>query len=109
MKAYKLFRRKKNGELTSLFINKSKPIKLGEWLEAELFPTEGFAVRHGWHCVPQRHAPHLSERGRVWAEIEIKKVTKLQKPVAQGGIWYLAKMMKVKKILDDFTFVGSLP
>jgi len=107
MKAYKLFRLKANGEITSLFINKSKPLEIGKWLKAELFPTDGFKVRHGWHCVPQPHAPHLTNKGRVWAEIEIKDVTTLKKPKNQGGLWYLAKMIKVNQLLHEY--VGSIP
>lgn len=109
MKAYKLFRLKSTGEITSLFINKSEPIVLNKWLEAKLFPTEGFAVRHGWHCVPTPHAPHLTNKGRVWAEIEIKSVKRLTKPKSQGGLWYLAKTMKVNRLLGEMGFVGSLP
>ena len=109
MKAYKLFRLKSNGEITSLFINKSEPITFNQWLEAKLYPTEGFAVRHGWHCVPTPNAPHLTRKGRVWAEVEIKDVQELQKPVAQGGLWYLAKQMKVNRLLDYLNYEGSLP
>jgi len=109
MKAYKLFRLKSTGEITSLFINKSEPIVLNKWLEAKLFPTEGFAVRHGWHCVPTPHAPHLSRKGRVWAEVEVKDVKQLKKPAAQGELWYLARLMKVNRLVDSLNYEGSLP
>lgn len=48
--AYKLFRELKSGEITSLFINKKVKLPFNEWLEAESYPTKGFAVRPGWHC-----------------------------------------------------------
>ena len=99
MKAYKLFRLKKSGEITSLFINKTKSYSLNEWYRAFTFPTEGFVCRGGFHCVPRKYAPHLSKKNRIWAEVEIKNVEILKKPKSQGGKWYLAKWMKIKKLL----------
>jgi hypothetical protein len=48
--AWKLFRKLKSGEITSLFINKKEPLKLDEWLEAKPYPTKGFSFRPYWHC-----------------------------------------------------------
>ena len=48
MKAYKLLRRKKrDGKLYPLFINKTVPTPIGVWMQAECFPTKGFAIRKG--------------------------------------------------------------
>jgi len=47
MIAYKLFRQRKDGTLGSLFINKRNIIPVNKWLNAESFPTKGYAVRPG--------------------------------------------------------------
>jgi len=99
MIAYKLFRLRKNGSLGPLFIHKRLSIAAGEWLEAESHPTKGYAHRKGWHCCKVPHAPHLSENGRVWCEIEIDDYQELKRPESQGGSWYLAQRMKVIKQL----------
>jgi len=95
MIAYKLFRVKKNGDITSLFINKKKALPLNEWMEAEDFPTNGFAFRPGWHCTNSAHAPHLSMKNRAWFKVKIKNFTIIKRPDSQGGIWYLAKWIKI--------------
>lgn len=100
MRAFKLVRELSSGELSPLFINVKLRLPLNEWMEAEEHPTKGFAVRKGWHCTAQPHAPHLSIKGRVWIEVEIDDFAELQRPECQGGLWYLAQQMKVTKILD---------
>lgn len=95
MRAYKLFRRKKNGDITSLFINKSKALEFNTWLEAESFPTKGYALRPYWHCTSQPVAPHLSEKGRVWMEVEMEEFTEFERPALQGGLWFLASRIKI--------------
>lgn len=97
MKAYKLFRELKNGEIAPLFINKKLRIPIGKWMEAECHPTKGFAVRPFWHCTSQAVAPHLSMKGRCWYEIEMEDFTEYQRPNNQGGLWYLAGKIKVIK------------
>lgn len=83
-RGYKLFERdKRNGELYPLFIGKTKPFKMNEWIHAEFIPTKGFAQRGGIHLGANfPSAPHLisadgtykSQRGknfeRVWVEVE---------------------------------------
>ena len=101
MVAYKLVRLKKNGDITSLFINKQKSLKLGEWLPAESFPTKGFAYRPQWHCTAEMTAPHLTEKGRVWVELEMKDFVEFPRPKLQGGMWYLANNIKINKIIND--------
>ena len=96
MKAYKLFRQLKNGDITSLFINKKERLKYNKWLNAECFPTKGFKVRPHWHCTNQPSAPHLSNKGRIWLEVEMDDFTEFQRPVSQGGVWYLANRIKIK-------------
>lgn len=95
MIAYKLFRRLKNGEITSLFINKKRRLPIGEWMEAEVFPTKGFALRPFWHCTSNPYAPHLSMKNRVWLEVEMEDYTEFQRPDNQGGLWFLASKIKI--------------
>lgn len=99
MKAYKLCRKKKDGTITPLFINKKEPLRFGEWLEAESHPTKGFKVRPYWHCTSKPIAPHLSKEGRVWIELEIRDFVVMKRPEHQGGIWYLANRIKLIKEL----------
>jgi len=96
MEAYKLFRQLKDGSLTSLFINKTRRLPFNQWLNAEVFPTKGFALRPYWHCCSKPEAPHLSSKGRTWAKVEIEDFTEFERPTNQGGKWYLAKKIKIK-------------
>lgn len=99
MKTYKLFRLKKNGDITSLFINKQRVLKLGEWMNANNYPTKGFAERMGWHSLKKKSAPHLSKKGRIWCEVEIEDFKEFKRPKSQGGVWFLSKKMKINKVL----------
>lgn len=99
MEAYKLVRVRKNGTLASLFINRKMTIPIGKWLEAEDHPTKGYAHRPGWHCTFKPYAPHLSEKDRVWVEVEVKDYEVFERPPSQGGKWILANKMKVKSVL----------
>jgi hypothetical protein len=100
-RGYKLLRRRKDKSLGPLFINRRQRIPLGEWLEAKCYPTKGFAVRPGWHVMTTTNAPHLSKRGRVWAEVEVRDYEGFRRPDTQGGLWLLAKRMRVIKVLED--------
>jgi hypothetical protein len=95
MKAYKLVRKMKDGSLSPLFINQKSRIPIGMWMDAELHPKKGFAVRKGWHCTLTPNAPHLSEKGRVWVVVEVEGYTLYDRPESQGGTWVLADRMKV--------------
>jgi hypothetical protein len=100
MKAYKLFRVRKDGTIGPLFINAKQRIPVGEWLQAETnHSKKGFAYRPGWHCCFKPVAPHLSEKGRAWYEIEIEDYTTYPRPESQGGEWVLANKIKVIKSL----------
>jgi hypothetical protein len=97
MKAYKLIRKMKDGSLSPLFINKKSRIPIGTWMDAELNPTKGFAVRKGWHCTLKPEAPHLSDKGRVWVEVEVDDFEFFERPKSQGGTWVLAQRMIIKR------------
>ena len=107
MKAYKLLRKKKDGKLYPLFINKTIPTPIGKWMQAECFPTKGFAIRKGWHCCFTMNAPHLKMRlangeQRVWVEVEVEDWTTYNRPESQGGTWILAQRMKIiGEVKDD--------
>jgi hypothetical protein len=100
MIAYKLLRRRRDGSLGPLFINQRQRIPAGVWLDAEDHPTKGYARRPGWHAAPRPEAPHLSLRGRVWCIVEIEDYVPLTRPEAQGGLWYLAKRMKLLQEIE---------
>ena len=96
--AYKLFRELKSGNITSLFINKTRVLPYYELMEAENHKTNGFAERPGWHCTEKPVAPHLkmklkSGEVRVWKKVLIMDYTEFKRPESQGGLWYLAKQM----------------
>jgi hypothetical protein len=97
-------RLRKDGTLGSLFINRKTVIPIGVWLDAEFYPTKGFAERLGWHCTFTMNAPHLKHElsngeVRVWVEVEIEDYHTYDRPESQGGKWILANKMKVIKII----------
>lgn len=103
---YKLLRVRKDGTLGPLFIHRKQVIPVGEWLDAESHPTKGYAIRPGWHCTPQPEAPHLSMRlatgeKRVWCRVSLDGVERFERSEAQGGLWYLAKRMRVEEVLTE--------
>jgi hypothetical protein len=99
MVAYKLIRKLKDGSLSPLFINKKSRIPVGVWMDAEYHPTKGYSGRKGWHCTLKPNAPHLSEKNRVWVEVEIGDFEYYNRPESQGGTWVLAQRMKIIKEL----------
>ena len=101
LKAYKLVRQRKDGTLGPLFIDATLRIPFDEWLVAGCHPRKGFAVRPGWHCTSKPYAPHLKEEGRVWVEVEITDYEEFNRPANQGGLWFIAKHMRVLRILDN--------
>lgn len=105
MIAYKLFKLRRNGTLGPLFINARQTVPVGEWLPAEDHPTAGFAHRPGWHCTHSPSAPHLAKEPkhgpkRVWCKVEIAgDVTEFNRPLLQGGTWFLATQMRVLEVI----------
>jgi len=103
MRVYKLFRQRKDGSLGPLFIGARQRIELGKVLPAEDIPTKGFAHRPGWHSGLAPCAPHLSEKGRVWAECSIPDSAdwyKFKRPGNQGGAWIISTAIQVNRILS---------
>lgn len=99
MFAFKLFRKRKNGTLGPLFINKRQVIEPNVWMPAKAYRTKGFAFRPGWHCCSKCDAPHLKAEGRVWCLVDIEDFEYITRPAAQGGLWYLAKRLMLLKEL----------
>jgi len=95
MIVYKLFREMKDGNLSSLFINKKARYKLGQWMDAENHPTKGYANRFGWHSCNKPIAPHLSTKNRNWYKCEIKDYVEIKRPISQGGKWFISKKIKI--------------
>lgn len=94
--AYKLMRLRKDGTLGSLFFKAEDRVPMGKWIWCDKTQIKkGYKTRPGWHTVPRPYAPHLSERGRVWVRVEIAYYEEFKKPECQGGVWYLAKRMKI--------------
>lgn len=105
MKAYKLVRKAKDGNLYPLFIDKTRPYVIGEPRAAEYVPTKGFAPRYGFHCCFIPLAPHLktelaSGQKRVWIECEVDDFKTYDRPESQGGKWILANKLTVLRELD---------
>jgi len=95
MIVYKLIRKRKDGSFGPLFINRKQVLPIGKWLVAENHPTKGYANRPGWHCCNKPEAPHLSMNGRQWLKVEIKDYYEFKRPKTQGGVWLIAKQMKI--------------
>jgi hypothetical protein len=99
MKAYKLFRKRKDGSLGPLFIAMGMRVPIGVAMQAEFHPTKGFAERKGWHCMPQPKASHLVERpDRVWCEVEIEGVEHL---TWREQTWLIADQLTVIRELEN--------
>lgn len=101
MKAYKLMRLRKDGTFGSLFINRKESYPIGVWMEALDYPTKGYQRRFGWHCTFKPIAPHLTLKGRVWVEVEVDEFVTLERPLAQGGKWILARLMLINKLYKE--------
>ena len=97
MIAYKLLRVRKDGSLGPLFINRRQHIPVGRWLLAGYYPTRGYRPRAGWHCTKKPVAPHLTTKGRVWYEVEVRDAECYKRPESQGGEWVLAHLMKLRR------------
>jgi hypothetical protein len=97
---YKLFRKRRDGSYGPLFINRKLKLEPGVDYPHEDHPTKGYAHRPGWHICRAPNAPHLSERGRVWCEVEFEPMSVIFRPENQGGVWHLGRSMKIVRELD---------
>jgi hypothetical protein len=103
--AYKIVRIRKDGSLGPLFCNMKQRIPLNTWIQAECHPPPNKTIRVGWHTTEKQTAPHIymtlpkKNIKRVWVKVEIKNFKECQRPISQGGLWYIAQWMKVLKII----------
>ena len=117
IKGWKLFVERKDGTLGPLFINRKLRVPVGDWMPAEAHPTKGFAFRPQWHATKVPVAPHLKEgqvgsQFRVWRQVELRGITPMERPEAQGGTWFLANELRVPPVSDEgvaFSFEGVDP
>lgn len=102
MIGYKLFRKRKDGSLGPLFINRKQRLVPGEWYEYELHRTKGYAFRPGWHVCSEMKAPHLRQGGdRVWAKVEFDPMDVIQRPESQGGTWWLGSTIRILEVYNE--------
>lgn len=94
MRGYKLFRKMRDG-YAPLFINKRQRLHPGVTYPHGDHRTKGFAHRPGWHVCSERRAPHLTERGRVWCEVEFTPMARIDRPDSQGGVWFLGSDIRI--------------
>lgn len=102
--AYKLMHLRKDGTLGPLMIDRTLVVPVGKWVHAKPRRTPGFAYRPGWHAVLNQHAPHLKKRlssgeRRVWCRVKLRDFKFHERPKSHGGLWILAKEMKVIEII----------
>ena len=95
MRAWKLLRKRKDETYGPLFIHQRLKMLPRVWYVAEDHPTKGYAHRPGFHCLLKPEAPHLTEKKRVWCEVEIGHYKYFTRPEAQGGRWVLAQQMQI--------------
>ncbi len=98
----KLFRKRKDGTLGPLFINRKQRLSPGIYYEFEKHYTKGYAYRPGWHICSEMNAPHLRQGGdRVWAKVNFIPMAVIERPKSQGGTWYLGSAMKILEVYDE--------
>lgn len=106
MIAYKLFRLRPAGLISPLFVGREFIVPVGQWLFArDDLPHPGLQHRPGFHCCAAPYAPHLkmvlrSGERRVWYRVSIEDYVEVHRPGFQGGLWYLARRMKVLGQVD---------
>ena len=105
MVAYKLLRLRKDGTLGPLFVGRDLVIPISRTIQAQDdLPHPGLAHRPGFHCCANMFAPHIklelkNGEKRVWCLVTIDNYEKLNRPESQGGLWYIARTMRVNRIV----------
>lgn len=92
---YKLFDVRSDGSLQSLYVDRTRTLPEGRWLEAKDIKVQDRAYRPGWHACSEPKAPHLRKAGRVWKEVWLKGAKEHTRPDSQGGLWYTARKMLI--------------
>lgn len=106
-KAFKLLRLRNDGSLGPLFVGRDLVMNPGEtYIARSDLPHPGLAHRPGFHCTAKPVAPHIklqlkSGERRVWCEVWISgEVTEHRRPQSQGGLWYTASKMHIRRKLE---------
>jgi hypothetical protein len=102
---WKLLRRRKDGTLGSLFIDRKRVLPHSQLLRSRRCRTKGYQYRPGWHCMQKPHAPHLSMKNRVWARVLVRDdqiLATCQQPESQGGLWVLCRKMTILNVPATF-------
>ena len=106
MKAYKLFRKMKDG-YAPLFIDATLRLQLGETHHCKTdLEKKGFSKRVGWHGCFIPFAPHLAlhpKNGaeRVWLEGETSGwLETYDRPDSQGGKWFTCETITLLNELE---------
>ena len=100
MIAYKLLRVRKDGSIGPLFVNRNCRMPIGEWVEAIDGKPKSLKNRPGFHCTHAPEAGHIllklkSGEERRWYKVEIEDYYEFPRPKNQGGMWFIAKRMRI--------------
>ena len=106
MIAYKILRKRSDGSLGPLFVDRGLRLSFGITYVAKTdLPHPGLAHRPGFHCTHAPCAPHIKLRlksgeQRVWCMVKLSGwVTPHPRPDCQGGLWYTAEKMRIMREL----------
>ena len=100
-------RKRADGSIGPLFVDRKLRIQSGIWIEARMdIVPKGLATRPGWHVCRSPGVPHLKDNPakevREWWVVDIEHYEEINRPESQGGIWYLAKRIKfIEKVTND--------
>lgn len=93
--AYKLFRKRADGTLGPLCVNRGLVIPKGVWLRCEFdCDPRNASYRPGWHARPRPFSDHVQTLpNRVWCLVYLDDAEKVFKSKYEW--WHVAKWMKV--------------
>ena len=104
--AFKLVRKRKDGSLGPLFVERNRVFDPGIVLFANPFSKipQGLSYRPGFHCCTKPEAPHIKLRlksgeERVWCEVLLADYVKHLRPACFGGMWLVGQVMEIIRVL----------
>lgn len=104
--AFKLMRKRKDGSLGPLFVERNRVFVPGTVLFAHTIARlpQGLRYRPGFHCCSKPEAPHLKLRlksgeERVWCEVLLADYVEHPRPTCFGGMWLIGQVMEIIRIL----------
>lgn len=135
VKAYKLFRKKPDGNLYAMMVDANTPIPVGEWMDAKAgeMTDKGkvksrigpLSYRPGWHAAPVPVARQIGAKDpaynkplyrnpdEVWAEVELSADTDYQQEAEQSPGKRLTKipengMYRYNNAGDEWMISGKM-